>query len=195
MPIITKDAHHGPPCSGCGAIVPNPHHRIHVDAAAQLIVRGKLTTNYDWWDGATMTRIQLDGKSCLEIVGRVELYYDADILCCPGSYLAWRSGWANRGLRIRCARRITIGDDVAFGPDLTILDSDFHQISGQPSMTQPVHIGNHVWISSRCMVLKGVTIGDGAVVGAGSVVTRHVPAGCLVAGNPARVIREGVTWR
>lgn len=51
-------------------------------------------------------------------------------------------------------------------------------------------VGDNVWIGNRAIVLPGVTIGDGAVVGAGSVVTRDVPARTVVAGNPARVVRE-----
>ena len=54
----------------------------------------------------------------------------------------------------------------------------------------PVVIGNRVWIGCNALVLKGVRIGDGAVVAAGTVVTRDVPANSLVGGNPARVIRE-----
>jgi acetyltransferase-like isoleucine patch superfamily enzyme len=54
--------------------------------------------------------------------------------------------------------------------------------------------GNHVWIGMRAMILKGVTIGDGAVVAAGAVVTRDVPARALVGGVPARVLRNDVEW-
>jgi acetyltransferase-like isoleucine patch superfamily enzyme len=61
-------------------------------------------------------------------------------------------------------------------------------------MSAPVHIGSHVWIGARALILKGVRIGDGAVVAAGSVVTRDVPSRALVAGNPAQVIREDVSW-
>ena len=55
-------------------------------------------------------------------------------------------------------------------------------------------VGNDVWIGARVLILKGITIGDGAVVAAGSVVTRDVPAKALVAGNPARIIKEDVYW-
>jgi acetyltransferase-like isoleucine patch superfamily enzyme len=54
----------------------------------------------------------------------------------------------------------------------------------------PVKISNKVWIGFNCIILKGVTIGEGSVVGAGSVVTKDVPPWTIVAGNPARVIRE-----
>jgi acetyltransferase-like isoleucine patch superfamily enzyme len=57
-----------------------------------------------------------------------------------------------------------------------------------------VRIGDHVWIGARAAVLKGVTIGDGAIVAAGAMVTHDVPARALVAGVPARLVREGVEW-
>lgn len=75
-----------------------------------------------------------------------------------------------------------------------ITDSDYHPINGQDP-DAPVTIGEHVWIGSRSIVMKGVTIGDGAIVAAGSVVTKDVPAGALVAGVPAQVVRDGVSWR
>ena len=53
----------------------------------------------------------------------------------------------------------------------------------------PIHLGDRAWVAARAIVLPGITIGDGAVVGAGSVVTRDVPAGATAAGNPARIVR------
>ena len=61
-------------------------------------------------------------------------------------------------------------------------------------MIQPVHIGDHVWIGARAVVLKGVTIGDGAIVAAGAVVVDNVPPRALAAGVPARVVREEIEW-
>ena len=89
--------------------------------------------------------------------------------------------------------RVEIGRHCLLAWDVQVLDSDSHRVDGLPH-TAPVVIGDRVWIGCRATVLKGVTIGDGAVVAAGSVVTRDVPARALVAGNPAKVVREGVTW-
>ena len=102
------------------------------------------------------------------------------------------------GTRLLCAQEITVGAGCTFSWDVQVLDNDFHAITAdgleRPSVA-PVRIGDRVWIGTRAVVLKGVTIGDGAVVAACSVVTGDVPAGALVAGNPARVVREGVTWQ
>lgn len=103
--------------------------------------------------------------------------------------------------------RIEIGDDVLVSFDVLITDNDSHSLrfserardvadwsAGRKDWTHvaraPVRIGDKSWIGARAIVLKGVTVGEGAMVGAGSVVTRDVPAWTLVAGNPARVIRE-----
>lgn len=60
----------------------------------------------------------------------------------------------------------------------------------RPLNSLPVFIGNNVWIGESVCILPGVTIGDGSVIGAGAVVTRNIPARCVAAGNPARVIRR-----
>ena len=61
-------------------------------------------------------------------------------------------------------------------------------------MTAPIVIGDHVWIGMNVIVLKGVTIGEGSIVAAGSVVNKDVPPHCLVAGVPAKVVKTDVTW-
>lgn len=98
------------------------------------------------------------------------------------------------GCVIAAVQTITIGDRVLVGSGAMIFDSDFHALPGvQETMPgkgacAPIVIGNDVFIGARAMILRGVTIGDGAVVGAGAVVTHDVPAGARVAGNPARII-------
>jgi maltose O-acetyltransferase len=90
---------------------------------------------------------------------------------------------------------IHIAEGALLGSNVQILDSDFHDLhpdrrrGGQPAMA-PVHLGENVFIGDGAKILKGVTIGRDSVVGAGSVVTRSIPAGVIAAGNPARVVRE-----
>lgn len=113
-----------------------------------------------------------------------------------GARLELGSGGANRDVDITCFRDIRIGDHVFISKGVMIRDSDSHFIVGQEDkISEPIVIGNNVWIGMRVMILKGVTIGDGSVIAAGSVVTRDVPPNCIAAGIPARVVREGVTWK
>jgi acetyltransferase-like isoleucine patch superfamily enzyme len=96
--------------------------------------------------------------------------------------------------QIHCGAAISIGAECLIAWDVVIMDRDYHGLDSDTEKLRPVSIGDRVWIGCRAIVLKGVTIGSGAVVAAGSVVTADVPAGALVAGNPARVVRESVSW-
>ena len=102
------------------------------------------------------------------------------------------------GTRILCAESVTIGEGCTFSWDVQILDTDFHAITSdgveQPSVA-PITIGNRVWIGTRAVVLKGTTVGDGAVVAAGAVVTKDVPPHAGVAGIPAKVVGRADSWR
>lgn len=118
----------------------------------------------------------------------------AHLVIAEGASLNLGSGYINRNVKIRCFDKIEIGDNVAISENVTIWDSDAHQINSTGSKTQPVIIGNHVWIGTNVIILKGVNIGDGAVIAAGSVVNKSIPAYCLAAGVPAKVIKNNVNW-
>lgn len=108
---------------------------------------------------------------------------------------------------IACAENIEIGNDVLVSWGCSIVDHNSHAMDwssrkndvitwkqGKKDWSgvkiQPVKINDRAWIGFNSIILKGVTIGEGAIVGAGSVVTKDVPPYTIVAGNPARVIRE-----
>jgi acetyltransferase-like isoleucine patch superfamily enzyme len=97
----------------------------------------------------------------------------------------------NQGASVVASESITIGDDCRIGDFVAIYDTDHHALeAGAEVRRSPVSIGRNVWLARGAVVLPGVTIGDHAVVAAGSVVTSDVPARALAAGNPARVVRE-----
>jgi maltose O-acetyltransferase len=90
--------------------------------------------------------------------------------------------------------RVRIGANCRVGDLVAIYDCDFHEIDPEDRNAgvgpiEPVTIEDNVWLGSRVLVLRGVTIGTGSVIGAGSVVTRSIPARCLAVGAPARIVR------
>ncbi len=95
-------------------------------------------------------------------------------------------------------RRLVIGNDCGLSRNVKVMTSDGHPIFSNGECINPasdIVIGNHVWIGDQVTILKGVTIGDGSVVGIGSLVTKSVPASVVAAGNPARVVKEEITWQ
>lgn len=99
--------------------------------------------------------------------------------------------YINRNTILDASESLTIGDDCMIGPGCYLTDHDHSTKAGlppgsQPLISKPTFLGNRVWLGAHVVVLKGVTIGDDAVVGAGAVVTRNVAAGTTVAGVPAR---------
>ena len=94
------------------------------------------------------------------------------------------------GVTIWCFKKITIGNHVRVGANVTIMDGDAHQNDPRAGVNSPIVIEDNVWIGANVMILKGVHIGRNSLVGAGSVVTKDIPANVVAAGNPCKVIRE-----
>jgi acetyltransferase-like isoleucine patch superfamily enzyme len=99
------------------------------------------------------------------------------------------------GTVIAAYSKIIIGNRVICGANTTITDTDWHAISSRdrtlnvPANSAPVVIEDDVWLGLNVLVLRGVTIGAGTMVGAGSIVTQSLPAGVVAAGQPAKVLR------
>ncbi len=103
------------------------------------------------------------------------------------------------GATICAALSVRIGRECLIGSGATIVDTDFHPLASpgrryekNPDLigSAPVVIADNVFLGYNCIVLKGVTIGENSVIGAGSVVAKSIPPGCIAAGNPCRVIRQ-----
>jgi acetyltransferase-like isoleucine patch superfamily enzyme len=155
-----------------------------------------------------LRRATMVGKS-VRVQGRIFVQNDGRIIIgervhfvaamVPTELVAFAGGqltigdrtFVNYGCSFAATQRVQIGADCLFGPYVNITDNDFHDLSDRTRLpeAQPVLIGDQVWIGTRAIILPGVTVGDGAVIGAGSVVTKDVPPGGVVAGNPARLLR------
>ena len=90
-----------------------------------------------------------------------------------------------------------IGNNMKIGGCVLITDTDAHPMdyvarrsSNEGTKSAPVVIEDDVWVGAHCIILKGVTIGARSIIGAGSVVTKSIPADCVAAGNPCRVIKN-----
>jgi len=96
------------------------------------------------------------------------------------------------GVRIGSAHAITVGDNCMIASNAYLTDSDWHDIYNRISIgkTAPIKIENNVWIGDSAIVCKGVTIGENSIIGAGAVVVDTIPANCVAAGNPARIVKQ-----
>ena len=115
--------------------------------------------------------------------------------CDYGSHIEVGKGFfANYNCTILDVAKVTIGDNCQFAPNVSIYTAG-HPVHPETRNTMyeygiSVTIGNNVWVGGNTVILPGVHIGDNVVIGAGSVVTRDIPANTIAAGNPCRVLRE-----
>lgn len=114
-----------------------------------------------------------------------------------GACLIVGENFAMTGGTLCAAQSITIGNNVTVGANSSIVDTDFHPLDAQARKMEdsggasaPVVIEDDVFIGMNCLVMKGVTIGAGSIIGAGSVVTHDIPPHVIAAGNPAKIIRD-----
>jgi len=169
-----------------------------IDKSALIFLRnGKLTLNDKWTKKDPFQSLLYMGENAsLMVNGGFSVYSGSRIYINNNAKLIFGSGYINNNLNLSCFSRIEIGHGVAISENVTIRDSDDHEISTSTSeKTQPISIGNHVWIGMNVTILKGVHIGDGAVIAAGSLVNKNVPAGTLAGGVPAKIIKTGISWK
>lgn len=142
-------------------------------------------------------------SSMLKVMEGGEFSFEKDLDIHTGAYISVdkgarlkiKGGYINNDVRIYCFNSISIGEHVAIAEDVIIRDSDNHPINGDhANISKPIIIGDKVWIGMRATILKGVKIGDGAIIAAGAVVTKDVLPGTLVGGVPAKEIKKEVNW-
>ncbi|WP_342766666.1 acyltransferase [Tumebacillus permanentifrigoris] len=176
--------------------------RWSVARTANLIVRDRLVVGrmetqigQNGQEGLDSNVIQIGAGGSLEIDGFVTLGPGVRVLVGPNARLKIGDrSYVTANSKLIVKSDVEIGSGCAISWDVQLMDTDFHHIAQGAQNTQKITIGNNVWIGSRAMILKGVTVGDGAVIAAGAVVTKDVAAGQVVAGNPARVVKEQVRW-
>ena len=120
----------------------------------------------------------------------------ADVYVEPGAALTIGNNVGMSSTRSWIHESARIGNNVKIGGCVLITDTDAHPMdymarrsSNEGTKSAPVVIEDDVWVGAHCIILKGVTIGARSIIGAGSVVTKSIPADCVAAGNPCRVIK------
>lgn len=180
-------------------IIPTPYTVIELHKGGKILKKGITIIGYKKFSKSKLeTRILVDEKATLELGGNVNIGYGSDIEVFPKATLIIGDGSkTNIGATIICGERIEIGKDTMLGRHITIRDNNgSHYMNRQGyKNTRPVIIGDKVWLTEQCTVMPGVKIGDGAIIGALSLVIRNVPAHCLASGHPAEVIDEDILWK
>jgi len=139
-------------------------------------------------------RLRLGPRGKLNIGTQVFLDHDASLECMGQLDVGARTIIGHH-CTLAAKERIQIGEDCLLAEMVSIRDHDHRfddfevPIRDQGASCAPVVIGNNVWLATRVIVIKGVSIGDGAIIGAGAVVTKDIPAGAIAVGVPARVIK------
>lgn len=161
--------------------------------------------------GATTVRLK-NGSSKKDIIvqNNVMLLGCTIVSMCGGKVLLGECSKLGQGTKILCVDKVVIGDYTAIATKVTIVDNNNHPINPEyrrymrttphnsdarswiHSDHKPVIIGCNCWIGSDVRIQKGVTIGDNSIIAACSVVTKDVPANCIAAGNPARVVKTDI---
>ena len=172
---------------------------VNIDKSALIELEGTLTLNQDYPKRSLKRAILImNPEAKLKIEGHFLAFYNTEICVFEKAELCLKNGFINAGAQIRCMNKIDIGDQCAIGRNVLIMDFDAHRIKyadgSNNKVSSPIHIGNHVWIGANAIILKGVTIEDGAIIGAGTIVTKDVPANAIVVGNPAKIVKENVQW-
>ena len=177
-------------------IIPFKNSKIELHNNSKLICKNILFMGTKQVQSSNLeTRLLIEENGFFEIKKQFTMYAGSYIRVIKNGHLEINGGFINEGVEITCASKITIGEGATIARDVVIRDYDGHTIEQLGyEIAKPIIIGKHVWIGNRAMILKGVTIGDGAIIAAGSIVTKDVPTGAVVAGVPAKVVKEDVKW-
>ena len=180
-------------------IIPTPHTTIEVREGGRILKKGITVLGKKKFKKSKLeTRLLVDKNATLQLDGVVNIGYGADIEIFPNAKLTIGNGVSsNIGATIICQDSIEIGKNTMLGRHITMRDNNgSHYMNRQGyKNTRPIIIGDKVWLTESCTIMPGVKIGDGAIVGALSLVIRNVPAYTLVSGHPAEIVDEEILWK
>jgi len=173
------------------------HKRTKLTLGKAFLVEGEGTLQVGDDSGhfprGTCSSLRVGDRARIILHGNQKLFSGHQIDIGPDSAICFGGGYINHDAKISCYRSIKIGRGTIIGEDVVLMDTDHHYLLGGADPLG-ISIGDHVWIGARAMILKNTKLGNGAVVAAGAVVSGEFPPRSLVAGVPAKIIRQDVEW-
>ena len=191
---------------GAGRVLFFGRNQIDLHPSASVTTRKSATVQIGrliapWTPAAATTLLALNKNSELVFLGNVQIGKGSRVYLAASATLhIGDDTFINNDSLLSVSNFIRIGSGCRIGFDVKLMDSDFHTISDAASVQRSsagdsgIEIADRVWIGAAATICKSVSIGRGAVVAAGSLVVRDVPADSLVGGVPAKVIKRNVSW-
>ena len=191
--------------SNRGYLIPAPYSIIQIGKTAKVKLNAAFTLGHKKFRKSKLeTRFLVEDGASLIVNSQFNIGYGSDVEIFRGGKLEIkgesgvnRVGGTNIGFTLVCSDSIEIGEGCQIGRNVTIRDNNGnHYLSQQGYKTsRPVVIGKHVWLCEGCTIMSGVKIGDGAIIGAGSLVMTNIPPFSLASGNPAKVVQTDIYWK
>lgn len=162
----------------------NPDIKYKIYLKKDRVSKFRIGNNFTLYSGGGLNPLSSN------IIASICIEKDAEIIIGDNVGISSSTLWAKKSIHI--------GDNTNIGANVVIIDSDCHSLNyidrGTPAdmkntICKPINIGNNVLIGTGTYILKGVSIGDRSIIGAGSIVTQNIPADCIAAGNPCKVIK------
>lgn len=177
-----------------------PNCIVHIDKDAKITKHGISYFGYrfKFKKSKLESRLYVGKNSTLNLCGSIILGYGSDVEIFDNATLNLSDGVAsNIGTCIICSNSITLDKNVKIGRNVTIRDNNGGHYLNRPGYkdSKPIIIGEKVWLCEECTIMPGVKIGDGGIVGARSLAVSHIPANCMVSGNPAVIVDKEILWK
>lgn len=176
-----------------------PHSTIQIHKESTIKLNGVFLFGYKRIKDSKLESRLLVEKGAQLTVGEKgwNIFYGADVEIFSGGKVNVNGGGANINFTLVCSNEITLGDSVEIGRNVTMRDNNgnhFIAIRGYKE-NRPIKIDHHAWLCEGCLVMPGVKIGEGAIIGARSVVATSIPAFSISSGDPAKVLETNVIWK
>lgn len=176
---------------------------IKIRQGANILMKGRLTLGRSDKSRAIISRLPINiyfGKNAnVEIGHSISIGQGVNLIVKDNAALKiGNNTYFTSDSHIEVVNSVTIGNDCAISWGITIIDSDHHQIISDTKKAEKqdkVIIGNKVWIGCNVTILKSTIIGNNCVVAAGSIVKGTFPDNSLIAGNPAKVVKQSIGWQ